>query len=79
MKQNKYIIIDELFPILFTECQTHKDLAHGMRVTSAGFFCTSIEKDKIKVHCYGESISLNIKNQPDDARLIEKFLSSDWN
>ena len=75
MKRNKYIIINDVFPILFTEAQQHIDIGRKLNVTSAGFFRTSILEGKIKVHCYGESISLGIKSQPDDSYFIEKFLN----
>lgn len=55
----KYIIIDEIFPIIFSAALTHKDIATGMKATSAGFCFRNLDG---YWQCYGESISLNLKS-----------------
>ena len=69
----KYIIIDSSFPIVFTECLTHKDLIKHLVPTSAGF-CSRSDIDN-KWTCYGESISLDLKSKgEEDAALLNLFI-----
>lgn len=77
----KYIIIDELYPRLCSLAEQHSDVANGYKVTSAGF-CSFEQGDGSKdgmgwlVSCWGESLSLKIKSDPEhDSHLIERLLS----
>ena len=66
----KYIIIDFVFPVLFTDAIEHKKMANGRFVTSAGF--VKIVDGKVEV--YGDSISLKLKPDVDDADIISLML-----
>jgi hypothetical protein len=70
-KKMKYIIIDKFMPVIFSEGIKHRDLGHGLNVTSAGF-CRF--DDENQIHAYGESISLNLSSKPEDSEIIQKFL-----
>lgn len=61
----KYIIVDEVgieVPIIFSELQKHSDVAGMKKVISAGF-CYFRSDGILAVSCWGESISLRIKNR----------------
>lgn len=91
MHRKKYVILDECFPIIFTEAIGHdnfKSISTGVGIlkpTSAGFFDTTIDHirkavgDYITVNTYGESVSLKLQSKPEDARLIEKLLNGNDN
>jgi hypothetical protein len=72
--KGKYIIVGDNTPIVFPETVTHSDMAHMVRICgqakSAGFVYT----DEKGYHCYGESISLNLKSSPDDSKILNKYL-----
>lgn len=79
MKRVKYIIIDDISPILFSEMETHAKvaaMAAGRPITSAGF-CSLffVEEGHIAANVYGESVSLKLKSDPEDAALIERMFS----
>lgn len=64
----KYVIIDNLFPIIFDCNLQHKDVAANLNVTSAGF----LDRDG---NCYGGSDSLGIDSDPEnDTKIIKLFL-----
>lgn len=72
----KYVIVDGSV-IVFSAAIKHSDiLRHGQNVTSAGFVSFRVIKDKddfdvVEPHCYGESISLGVKSDPEaDQRKI---------
>lgn len=80
----KYVMIDGIMPILFTEAMNHKDFIHRGNITSAGMckINAKINWDRYaeeyivekEVVCYGESISLKLKPAEQDAKYIKKFL-----
>ena len=78
---SKYIVINisgVKTPIVFPETSVHSDIADALggkgRVLGAGF-CTV---DQDGYHCYGESISLNIKSNYElDSRLLNLMLGVD--
>jgi len=73
----KYIIIDNTYPILFTEAIAHSDFK-DKNITSAGFcnINANAEKDEFEVACFGESISLGITAKPkEDAEAIKRILN----
>ena len=82
MKKLKYIIADGS-PILFGEATNHSDVARGFNVTNAGFCSIDFVKgnnreidDKYKVTCYGESVTLDKKSDPEfDAGKIERMIN----
>ena len=72
----KYIIVDlrgTALPFLFSELSTHADVAVavGGKVVGAGF--CFIDEDQY--HCYGESISCNVKSRNEvDAKILNHLL-----
>ena len=70
--KSKYVILDS-GPIVFSEMLQHADVARalGTEVYGAGFCC--IVDDKYV--CYGESISLKMKADPEkDSAKLNRFL-----
>lgn len=74
MRNFKYIILNEVYPVVFGEYFQHSDVAARLpngNVTSAGFGSLYLdEQGKIQVHCYGESTSLQKKAGKYDATII---------
>lgn len=64
-----------LCAIVFSEVVTHSDTARVFvpgTIMSAGFF----HADQDKVHVYGDSVSLNVKSNPErDERLIGRAIA----
>lgn len=75
----KYVIINDLCPRLCSLAEEHAQLAKGERVTSAGFCQFSKDAacdDEWEVTCWGESIGLKVKSNPEhDAYLIGRLLA----
>lgn len=71
----KYIMIDYAFPVIFGSALAHKDVAFGLRdlgpVTSAGFVQNNGDGT---FSCYGESISLGIKSDPDKDTAMVNYI-----
>lgn len=72
-KDFKYIMVDGIYPILFTLAMIHKDIAKGHNVTSAGFAKIESCDNKLSVSVSGESVSLGISHNPEDASTIKKM------
>lgn len=79
----KYIIVSPRglkLPIIFSEAINHSEVAKGFsKVDSAGFVIIDYDTDKkhFTCKCYGESLGLNIKSNPeDDKSKIEFMLNS---
>ena len=66
----KYIIIDGVKPIVFSEAQLHSEFKNMGEITSAGK--CSIRNNKVS--CFGESISLKLKPNERDAKIIKMNL-----
>jgi len=72
----KYVIVNGTYPRLCSEAETHKSLAGGLHVTSAGFARLDIDPaSRLSVSCFGESVSLKVKSDPIDSMLIERMFS----
>lgn len=67
---NKYIILDDCFPVLFTGAQEHGNVKAGRKVTSAGFW----KVINGKVSTYGNSLSLKMSPGEFDAEIIQKMI-----
>ena len=63
----KYIIIDEIYPIVFDLSLNHCDVAKDKNITSAGF----IDRDGT---CFGLSDTLGITSKKTDTSTIRRFL-----
>lgn len=73
----KYIMVDELFPVLFPDAITHKHAALGLKVTSAGFCDIDKFNGEWEVDVWGKSVSLgDLKSKPEDAIWIKKMLDA---
>ncbi len=77
----KYIIVATAscppneYAILFDEVLTHKIVAGGRPVVSAGFCLFEVREDEFVPVAYGESVSLGLKSRPEkDAAIIAEAL-----
>lgn len=69
--RGKYIIINGVSPILFSQGLQHVDVAAGRPVTSAGFFrVRATGTDEVEYQCGGYSESLNIASLITDANIL---------
>ena len=73
----KYIILDEIFPVIFGGYFKHKTVSDTFpqRTTSAGFL--NIRKhtpEDVIIETYGEAISLRLKPKERDAVLLARLL-----
>lgn len=60
--------------LIFHNCgMSHEDGYH-IHPDSAGFLLFYIENNKLKVDCYGESVSLKLKSSPEDSEQISRFI-----
>lgn len=73
----KYIIVANMFPIIFHHTLAHDLLAlEDNSITSAGF-CSIYTDDKghFKVHCWGNSLTLHkSSNGEADAEILRQML-----
>lgn len=74
MRSFKYIILDEIYPVVFGEYFKHDEVVSSFKnpnITSAGFGTIVIKEDgRIEISCYGESTSLQKKAGKYDATII---------
>ena len=79
----KYVMVDHIFPIVFTEAHQHRTFER-MNVTSAGF-CKIVEDYDERmdgemrwegnyVIAYGESLGLKMKPAPQDSKILTRFM-----
>ncbi|HEY8896867.1 MAG TPA: hypothetical protein VIM79_18720 [Niastella sp.] len=73
LKIGKYIIVNNT-PILFPLELMHSDVANLAQ--SAGFFVLRLTSYAVDVYCWGESTSLNLQSQVQDAGLIKEFINN---
>lgn len=70
----KYVIVDRVLPVIFSQGIEHDRMKHLGKIESAGFCDISPDPDdkyEVKVSCYGDSFSLGIKSNPEkDAQII---------
>jgi hypothetical protein len=77
MSRMKYVIIDGISPIIFSESQNHSDFKVMGQITGAGF-CNIYEDTKeceTKAHVFGKSTSLGIESTKEDERILCRFVS----
>lgn len=74
----KYIVVDAVFPIVFHPGLQHVKVAANKPVSSAGFVHINGDPDDpcaVQVDCFGESVSLDIKSDPEsDTKLIKEMI-----
>ncbi len=74
----KYVITQDGTVIVFGGGMAHSDFKH-LQPTSAGFVYFNVDKDgKIEPQCFGESKSLGIGSNPQDAIPIRLQLIEDY-
>ena len=90
MNYGKYIIVDGgsfKQPILFDNTIAHSEFTdmypNPDYILSAGFFAVGAkpsenDPDDIDVSVFGESVSLKLKSNPEDARHIKRILRKEW-
>lgn len=73
----KYIISNNRVPILFSEGESHSDVARGVGAMSAGFVNVGWDsaKSRFIAECYGESITLHIKSAEGDSDKVDRMLN----
>ena len=84
-KKFKYVITDNLFVRIGSEADAHKAIAIAMtgKPTSAGFAQLEISHQfgpgiQFKVVCFGESIGLGLKSNPEnDEKILHKLFVSE--
>ena len=69
--KQKYIITKDKIIIVFSELLQHSDFKHFDPI-SAGFISFGIKNDEMTCSCYGESISLNLKSNPELDNIIAR-------
>lgn len=84
MERLKYIMDDYKNFAIFSDGNSHLDMAKGFHFhpTSAGFCTIDIgykiingeEIEIVNVHCFGESISLNLKSKEKDEKIINLLI-----
>lgn len=71
----KYIIFDNIFPVIFNEAIAHKDIKiFGMKATSAGFVEIFSDGLTIGAEASGKSVSLNLSSKEEDSKIITRTL-----
>jgi hypothetical protein len=72
----KYIIFDNIFPVIFNEAIGHNDIkVLGMKPTSAGFVEIFDDHFSIGAIASGKSVGLNLLSKEEDSKIITKTLS----
>ena len=86
-RERKYVIQNEVFPFICSAGTQHSDLCR-YGGTSAGFFSirphpTRMQNEYsltpyLEVECWGESISLKLKSNPEkDKVILERLFNAD--
>jgi hypothetical protein len=81
----KYVIYNTVYPVLSGQFVPHNEIRlDGLGPPTSAGFCSISEEPAgpaalrptyFKVTCWGESLALSLKSQPDDAHLIENLLN----
>lgn len=78
----KYIIDKYGNFAMFTKANTHSEIAKGFYSEPVGAgFCNIRQKadsEDVNVHCYGESVSLNLKSREEDENIINNKLNNPY-
>jgi len=73
MNRIKYIRTQDDEIIIFGEIMNHSDFKHW-NPKSAGFVSMGIDQNgNLSLSCYGESVSLNLKSNPDEDTKLAKI------
>ena len=75
----KYVIVDDIKPRICSLADQHSDMVgYGEKATSAGFARLQFGDDKFSVDCFGDSLSLNLKSDPEDHFILERLFSEPY-
>lgn len=74
----KYVVTDEDAFAIFSAVQSHREMARAMwgKPVGAGF-CTvtsAADSEHAHVHCYGDSLTLNLTARIEDENIINTAL-----
>ncbi len=72
----KYIIIEDIEPIVFSEATTHREASYvsgARKVTGAGFCSARIDSNGASVSIWGKSVSLGIGPGKDDEFILKRL------
>ncbi len=78
MAEMKYVIIDDICAILFTDIQNHSDFKEGFgTVTGAGRVMINPNRETggISVQVFGDSFTLKMKAKPEDEWVINRMFN----
>ena len=78
MKKLKHVVFKDGRAVLFGDDTQHNQVGNKDNVRSAGFCHIDFERNESRylVTCFGESISLEIKSDPDgDAKVISYMVN----
>lgn len=78
----KYIRFETGF-VIFSEPMAHSEVEvrKTEKLISAGFCYPVVDMQgdpEIVWTCYGESVSLNLKSNPEDSKLLTKQMNGEW-
>lgn len=76
----KYVIVDGCAIIFSAAIQHSKMVGYNKTATGAGFvrFYFDENEDEIRVKAYGESISLGVKSQEDDSKILTSQITNTY-
>jgi hypothetical protein len=67
----KYVRTKDDIIIIFPEYYQHSNFKF-MKPVSAGFINFYVKNNRIDVDCYGDSVSLDLKSNPEEDRLLAR-------
>lgn len=74
MDDQKYVVIKGSYPVVFSAAMQHSEFRCLGSITSAGFFWITERNGKPHISTYGNSVSLNLKPDTNDANLLKRLL-----
>ena len=74
----KYIVFQDGSAIIFADSMNHNYMANEKPVKSAGFcqietYRNQFDDIRAKISCFGESTTLGVKADPNDAQILESL------
>ena len=74
----KYIVFQDGSAIIFADSMNHNYMANEKPVKSAGFcqietYRNQFDDIHAKISCFGESTTLGVKSDPNDAQILESL------
>ena len=72
--QKKYVIFEDMKPLIFSAAIPHGFFRPLGRIISAGFVKFFVNDGEIELAVYGHSESLDLEAKPDDALIIRSMM-----